>query len=221
MAGGKRKRVRQGELDFRPHGGKRAGAGRNPKGEKAGESHLKRAQLASRFPVHVTVKMGEGLPGMRGPKTRGVLRGCFAKGRERFGFRLVHYSVQHNHLHLLVEGRDRQAISRGMQGLLIRIAKALNKVWGRKGKVFPDRYHDRILRTPREVKNAVRYVLKNAQHHGMVFKDRPDPHTSGAWFDGWRGNSGPFEPSPSPVAKAHTWLMKVGWRRHGLLALNE
>jgi REP element-mobilizing transposase RayT len=189
--GRKRRRSRQGEFDFKPHGGKRAGAGRKPKGERAGVSHLKRAELASRFPVHVTVRLREDVPGARGRKTREVVRAAFRAGRERFGFRLVQYSVQETHLHLLVEGRDREAVSRGMQGLLIRVAKALNKVWGRKGKVFADRYHDRILRTPREVKNAVRYVLKNAQHHGMVFEGRPDPHSSGPWFDGWRGGSGP------------------------------
>ena len=213
--------MRQGELDFRSHGGKRKGAGRKPKGERAGVSHLERAPVASRFPVHVTVRLGEGLPGARGVKTRGVLRAAFRAGRERFGFRLVQYSVQSTHLHLLVEGRDRRAISRGMQGLLIRVAKGLNRVWGRKGKVFADRYHDRILRTPREVRNAVRYVLKNAEHHGMVFRGRPDPHSSGAWFDGWREGRVAGEQEVAPVAEARTWLLGSGWRRHGLLALNE
>ena len=214
-------RVRQREFDFRPHGGKRAGAGRKPNGEQAGVSHLKRANLASRFPVHVTVKMQAGLPSARGARTRPVLREAFRAGSQRFGMRLVHYSVQSTHLHFLVEGADRVAVSRGMQGLLIRVAKALNRAWGRRGKVFADRYHARILRTPKEVRNAVRYVLRNAEHHGMVFGGRPDPHSSGAWFDGWRERSEPFESGPAPVAGAHTWLLRTGWRRHGLLPLQE
>lgn len=80
-----------------------------------------------------------------------MLRTAFAAGSERFGFRLRQYSVQSDHRHLVVEGKDRRALSRGMQGLLIRIAKGLNRLWGRRGTVFADRYHDRILRTPREV----------------------------------------------------------------------
>jgi len=49
----------------------------------------------------------------------------------------------------------------------IRVAKGLNKLWARRGKVFADHYHDRILRTPREVRNALCYVLHNAKKHGL------------------------------------------------------
>ena len=178
---------------------------------------MRRAKLANRFPVHVTVKMCEGLPSARTQLARSVLQGAFRAGKERFGFRLAQYSVQSNHLHLIVEGRDRRAISRGMQGLLIRIAKRLSKLWGRKGQVFADRYHDRILRTPREVRNAVRYVLENAKKHGVRLAGRLDPHSSAEWFDGWRGGASLIDLSTAPVAAAHSWLLRVGWRKHELL----
>ena len=98
-------------------------------------SHDRRAALASRNPVHVTCKLRRGLPTLRRKAEYRVLRGAFAKGCERFGFRLVHYSVQGDHLHLIAEAKDRRALSRGMQGLLVRVAKGLNKLWSRKGSV--------------------------------------------------------------------------------------
>jgi hypothetical protein len=140
--------------------------------------------------------------------------------------RVVHYSVLSNHLHLVVEGRDRRALSRGMQGLAIRIAKRLNRYWDRSGRVFAERYHERALKTPREVRHALAYVLHNARKHGLrVAADGPDPCSSGAWFDGWKGGrrfaaeraGGPFVPIVAP----RTWLLAIGWRRRGLVALDE
>ena len=126
-----------------------------------------------------------------------------------------------NHLHFVVEAADRWALFRGLVGLLTRIARRLNKAWGRRGQVFPDRFHERILRTPLEVKNVLRYVLHNAARHGYaVAHQRPDPCSSGDWFDGWRNFAARF-PAPRPVAFARTWLLRVGWRRHGLLDLPE
>lgn len=220
-------RVPKGVLRFKQRGGARPGAGRKPKGEVAGVRHGVRAALASRYPAHVTVKVRRGLPRLRQAREYAALRAAFAAGCERFGFRLVHYAVLNDHVHMVVEGADREALSRGLQGLLIRVAKALNKVWGRRGKVFADRYHDRVLRTPREVRICLAYVLGNGHRHGRRGGARPgaacDVYTSGPWFDGWservvvRG----LEAVVRPVAGARTWLLGVGWRRGGLLRLDE
>ena len=191
--------------------------------------HLTRAALASRFPVHVTMRIQRGLPGLRTRETYRVLCRAFDKARERAGrleggvFRLVHYSVQNDHLHLICEARNRESLSRGIQGLSTRIAKGLNRFWQRKGKVFADRYHDRILRTPRDVRNVLRYVLNNARKHGLhVSRRRPDAFTSGAWFDGWRDYvPDGFLGLEGPIARAHTWLLSFGWRRHGRISLTE
>ena len=150
-----------------------------------------------------------------------VLREAFKKGREFGAFRLVHFVVLSDHLHLIVEAKDRTALARGMQGLLIRVARRLNALWERSGRVVSDRYHDRILRTPREVRNALGYVLKNAKKHGLRYKSHLDPKSSGAWFDGWRERRASRQPldTESPVAAPHTWLLQKGWRRHGLLPL--
>src|SRR5688572_2419802 len=178
--GGREKRVgRSNQAQFAfPNGwgGRRKGAGPKPRGARPGVSHRARAPLAARFPVEVTMRVKPGLPSLRGLREHAALRAAIVAGCERAGFRLVHYSVQSNHLHLIVEGSCRNGLSRGLQGLAIRMARALNRLWRRLGSVFADRYHDRILRSPREVWNALRYVLNNARKHGAWnSRTRPDP----------------------------------------------
>jgi hypothetical protein len=186
-------------------------------------SHARRDALAARHPVHVTLRLAQGLPSLRRRGTLPALTRCFFEGRERFGFRLVHYAVLANHLHLIVEACDRRVLARGVQSLAIRVAKRLNGLWGRKGKVYADRYHDRILRTPREVRNALVYVMKNARRHGDVRWPTVDPFTSGPWFDGWaeRVDARFWQVVVRPVSQARTWLLAQGWRRHGLVRFGE
>lgn len=159
--------------------------GRRPGRLVAGVSHLGRPVLPRGVPVHVTLRLGSELPGLRRPAERAVLFAAFREGKDRFGFRLVHCSIQANHLHLVAEAADRHCLSRGMQGLAIRMALALNRLWGRSGTVFEDRYHATQLQTPRTVRNALAYVLRNHRRHGNG-RPGPDWFSSGAWFDGWR-----------------------------------
>jgi REP element-mobilizing transposase RayT len=216
-------------------GGRRPGAGRKPKEDQAGVSHRERAALASRFPVHVTVRLRQGLRPLRRRQERVALMAAFAAGctggasSARGGaFRLCHYAILNDHLHLLVEARDREMLARGIQGLLVRIARALNKLWARKGKVFGDRYHGHILRSPREVRHALRYVLQNARKHAAAGRevDVPqaiDVYSSAPWFDGFRETLRirNLEAVIRPVADARTWMLTIGWRRHGLLSVHE
>src|SRR4030088_1574773 len=168
--------ARQLKMTFRTWGGARKGAGRKPKGAKAGVPHLVRPVLKRRFPVHVTWKMGPEVFSLRSQRCFSVLAPAVWAGADQFGFRLVHYSVMGNHVHLLVEASDRQALGRGMKGLGVRIARALNRLMQRRGNVLGDRYHAHILKTPTEVKNARHYLLTNAKkHYGWV---GPDPFAS-------------------------------------------
>jgi hypothetical protein len=125
-----------------------------------------------------------------------------------------------NHLHLLVEAHDGLALARGIQGLSIRMARALNRLLGRRGRVLADRYHARALRTPLEVRRALAYVLNDARWHGIVGPKAAarwlDPYSSAGSFDGWRRASASSD-ATAPVAAARTWLLRIGWRRHGLL----
>ena len=138
--------------------------------------------------------------------------------------RVVHYGFESNHMHLIVEAENWLSLSKGMGGLETRMARGLNKLWQRRGEVFPDRYHSRILRTPREVRNAIAYVLRNSAHHGIEIIG-PDPFSSGRWFDGWKE----AERKPSSrtrelvqhLVRPTTWLLNVGWKRWGLISAFE
>src|SRR6185312_9413301 len=168
--------MRQTSFRFRSRGGRRGRSGRRPVGPRARLRHVKRPALRARFPVHVTWRMREGVWNLRTRRCFTALATAFWGGANRFGFRLVHYSVQGNHVHLLVEAEDEKSLSKGMNGLGTRIARRLNRVMGRKGKVLDDRYHGHILRTPTEVRRARTYLLQNAKkHYGQL---GPDPYTS-------------------------------------------
>lgn len=134
-------------------------------------------------------------------------------------FRVLHFSAQHDHLHLLVEANDPTGFERGVRGLAIRVAKAVNRVLARRGSVWGDRYHARMLRTPREMRNALVYVLDNWRKHVPGARGL-DPRSSAPWFSGWSRPS-PRAGSAAPVAKALTWLAAVGWQRHGLIDVDE
>jgi hypothetical protein len=139
--------------------------------------------------------------------------------------RLIHYSVQSNHLHLIVEADDRACFARGMNALLSPLARALNKLWGRCGQVFPQRYHDEVISTPTQARNALRYVLQNGKKHGVVSQSSIDFCSSAPVFDGWKERpsiaSVPTTPVVAAVAPTSTWLLTIGWRRHGLLDIDE
>ncbi len=140
----------------------------------------------------------------------------------------THFTIFARHLHLIVEAKNKKALSRGMQGLAVRLARRLNRELGRKGRVLEDRYHAHILKTPREVRNTLCYVLRNNARHEMA-RDTDggtagvDQYSSGIYFDGWRGYKPKPRagPDPPPVVGAHTWLLSKGWRRHGLIGLGE
>jgi hypothetical protein len=183
-----------------------------------------------RLPAHVTLRMRDDVPSLRSvPIVREIER-TFAVGCARPGFRLAHYSLQDSHAHLIVEATDREALGRGMKALAARLARAVNRVARRAGPVLAERYHLSLLPTPAQVRNALRYVLLNAHRHAAKARDaiatrvRLDPASSGRWFDGWKrrvpsadDQEPPVSSRPPSVARPRTWLLAVGWRRHGLI----
>lgn len=211
-------------------GGWRPGAGR-PRGRRV--SHGCRERFAARFPLHVTLRVVEGLPSLR---RHGPLR-IVQRALARFGhgerFRVVEYSVLGNHIHLVVEAHDAGALARGMQALEVSLARRLNRHFERRGTFFADRYHARALKTPREVRNALGYVLLNHRHHEArrgeeLARDWIDPFSSAYWFDGWRDPIRLIDPRqrellnvPRPTASPSVWLLTTGWRRWGPLAFDE
>jgi hypothetical protein len=136
--------------------------------------------------------------------------------------RLVQWSAQRDHVHMIVEPDNEKALSRGVQGLCIRLAKSLNKVFHRRGRVFADRYHGVPLRSPRQTRNALAYVLLNARHHaaarGEPLSRALDACSSSPCFEGWTSPRPPTRGLWSDtVSPASTWRLQTGWRRHGLV----
>ncbi len=216
------------ELDLRPAsrwGGLRRGAGRKP-GPVRRDPHRRRAGFAGRYPCHVTLRVRWNVPSLRIARLMREVEASFRRACERGRFRLVAYSIQTDHVHLIVEAASAVDLGRGMKSIGSRIARAVNRVFGRRGPVLADRYHLHVLRTPREVRNAMAYVLLNARRHlaklgrRLSASPRIDPASSGRWFQGGRAPV-PRANDPPAVASARTWLLRVGWQRAGLIGPDE
>jgi putative transposase len=228
-----RKREARGgqmSLRFRTWGGARPGAGR-PRTSKH-IAHTKRERVSRHVPLHVTLRLVGGLPSLREKRTFRVVREVLGEPRAG-GAAIVQYSVQSNHVHLIVEAPDKRGLARGVQALSIRLAKRLNRLFARSGAVFADRFHARSLKTPLEVRRALAYVLNNYRKHAEARGPRlplafVDPCSSALWFDGWdpewtyappdpRATRDPCPSLSRGVVAARAFLLRRAWRRHGLV----
>lgn len=216
---------KQLELPCRTWGGSREGAGRKKtKGRRSNVPHRPRGTHKARHPVHVTLRARKGLPSFREQPLFAAVRESIRRASRSpavgEAFRVVHFSIQRDHVHLIVEATDRSALSRGVQGLTIRVARAVNRTLdGIEGSVWADRYHQHVLETPTEVRNAIVYVLMNAKKHGSELEKGIDPFSSAPWCDGIRGNT--LADTAPPIMAPRTWLAGVGWRRLGLIDSRE
>ncbi len=231
---------RRGQLELAltrakdPRGGRRKGAGRKPRPENARRGlvkHRARPELHHRHPVHVTLRVARGLPSLRNQTVQELLEGTIDRAKKD-GCQVVHYSIQGDHVHLVVEAQDKRELSSGVRRVVIAFARRFNRdVLGRsKGKIWGDRYHRRDLATPREVRNVLVYLFTNAVKHGERGASRfvPDRRSSALGFDGWAGIPakmmqafiGTREPWRPPEAR--TWLLRVGWKKvHGPIVLGD
>ena len=187
-------RAKSRQLELPTWGGRRKGAGRKPV-PRSKVSHRPRPEHIARFPLHVVLRTAPGVPSLRSSLVFAAAGAAIEAGCSRFGMRVVHFSVQGNHIHLIVEASNALSLTRGMQGMMVRIARAVNRTAGRSGRVFDDHYFARELRTPAEVRRAVRYVLDNAMLHAG---DSPRTDTCA---------------SSAPLVAPSTWLLAVGWLR--------
>jgi hypothetical protein len=162
--------------------------------------------------VQVTIRAAPGLPSLRSPRLFGALRRTIARASvDRF--RVIHFSIQQDHAHFIVEGDEARRARGGVHGLAIRLALAVNRVLGRKGKVVGDRYHARPLTTPRQMRTSMVYVLLNFRKH-LRAPAGIDPRSSGQHFSGWQATPAVPEVAPATVQPG-TWMALVGWRRAG------
>jgi putative transposase len=231
--------AKQTEMVFRSRGGKRDGAGRKARPERKGlVAHAARPVLAAKTPVHITMRAVRGTSQLRQELVFKSVRRQLAK-TSRGETRIVHFSVQRDHLHLIVEAPDRATLARRMQGLASGIARVVNGLIKQRGKPFwRGRYHREDLTSPRAVRNCIVYVLMNHRKHQPA--DLWDPHatldpcSSAIWLAGWDPRAGPWlhalrrsalyeklEPSQLPVRRPQFWLTSSGWKRRGLVLPTE
>jgi putative transposase len=221
-------------LPLKSWGGPRKGAGRKPANGRSNTPHRARPEHKSAHPLHVTLRAR--LRPLRSQHVFPTLRLALAQAARRSAaFRVIQFSVQEDHLHLIVEAADKNALSRGMRGLTIRLARQVNQLLSRKGSLWADRWHGRALTSPRQVRNALVYVLGNFRKHSKrTLGPGVDPFSSAVDFDGWRiasvatlplsGRAPPIarsDPHQSAVVAPRTWLARKGWRRRGLIGLEE
>ena len=232
----RRSEAEQLEL-WKPRGGKRRGAGRKPKGRRAGSPHKARPELLARHPVHVVLRVIGAVGNLRRRFTYRAIREATLTTARREDFRIVHVSIQCTHVHLLVEADHKEALASGMQGFQISAAKQLNAAISqgkpgprRRGTVFPDRYHAEVITSPRQARHALNYVLNNWRKHQ---EDRALPmsewkidwFSTAAMFPGWAEYApyeeepflwrGPETYDPLVVYQPRTWLLRDGWRKGG------
>ena len=205
-------------------GGRREGAGRKPTGRRVGVKHRARPFHERQHPVHITWRVAPYVPSLRAGKMARVvgrtIRAVNAShARRGTSFRVVHFSIQPNHLHLIVEAGSKQALAAGLRGLGVWIARRVNLQRGGRGRVLGDRYHAHVLKKPLEVRRAIVYVLQNHLHH-QPSRYIVDECSSARWFDGW-ARALPEPDTPSPVLPATTWLLRAGWRRYGSVRFSE
>jgi len=225
--GSKSKVAEQLELRARTWGGRRKGAGRKPGKGRRTVAHRVRPGLDCRHPLHVTLRVRDGVPSLRRRNAWATIVRAFRDHRGRFGLTVVEYAVLGNHIHLLVEIAEPDSLRRGMRSLCTMLAMRINAVLGCSGKLFPHRYHARALTSPLAVRRGLAYVLLNARKHaaerGRKFAASwIDPRSTAARFTGWRQPvRSAFVEYDFGTAPARTWLLRVGWKRHGPLAIDE
>jgi REP element-mobilizing transposase RayT len=231
---GRRKTPRepQLQLDLRPKtwGGAREGAGRKATGHCLDVPHRVRPELSKHHPVHVVLRTRKDVPRLRRGATMRAIERALRHVLGEHAFRVVHMSIQHNHLHLLVEADDKTALSHGMRSLAISAARAINRVLGRKGRVFAYRYNAKPITNPRQMRNALSYVLNNWRRHHEDMRSAAarqahiDPYSTAIQFAGWKETPRfaiPEGHEPLPSAAPQTWLLRVGWQRYGLISVYE
>jgi REP element-mobilizing transposase RayT len=228
----RRKRKRHVQQELFRRGGKRRGAGRKPKAGHARERHEARPDFKPYHPLHVVMRVVSAVGSLRRREMYKAVRDASITAALRERFRIVHVSLQRDHVHMLVEADDKAALGRGMQGFQISAARNINTALGdgrrrRRGKVFADRYHAEVITSPRQARHSIGYVLGNWRKHredqqGLASTWLVDPFSTGILFPDWKEMEGrawmwPMRATYDPlmVYRPRTWLLSEGWKLGG------
>ena len=201
-------------------GGKRRGAGRRNRAGRV--NHMKRPKVKYSTPLHLTLRLKKDLVNLRCGDVELAFETAAIKAKA-FGLRIVHYSLQNNHVHLIVEAGDNDMLARGMRSFGSCFGKAVRKIVGGKGGVFDGRFHLHVLKNPTEMRNALAYVLQNFSKHSKLLK-HVDRYSSAPYFGDWRqllgSRAGPIlsamgkpPPLPEHLSSPRSWLAQTGWMK--------
>jgi REP element-mobilizing transposase RayT len=210
-------------------GGPRPGSGRKRKADAI--RHDARPEVTRHRPIHVSLRTHRDVGRLRRRDAYRAVRAAVATCLGRRDFRIVHLSIQSNHVHLLVEADDKRALANGLRAFMISGAKRLNAVRGRRGQVFTQRYHAVQIGTPLQARRALAYVLNNWRRHREDL-DGPaqgraslDPYSTAVLFDGWdvpfRRFDVPDWYEPMSVQAPRSWLLTAGWRKHPPIGVRD
>lgn len=195
-------------------GGNRANAGRKNLSKTV--NHMKRERFELKTPLQITLKLKPGLPNLRTKKMLEAFQKALvlAKARE---LRVIHYSLESNHAHLVVECMDNVSLGRAMKSFGSSFGKSVRRIAGGTGSVFVGRYHLRVLRDPTQTRNSLAYVLLNRFKHEHAHVD-DNPFSSGRYFDGWkkligRGAAAKNLELPEYLSTPRSWLAREGWQK--------
>jgi REP element-mobilizing transposase RayT len=236
--GARRARKRHVQQELFKNGGRRKGAGRKPKGSRPGTSHRERPEVKLRHPLHVVLRVVPAVGSLRRREMYRAVREATIVAALRERIRIVHISLQRNHIHLLVEAASKQALARGMQGFQISVAKNINTLLGenrcrrRRGRVFADRYFAEAITSPRRARNALSYIMNNCKHRedqqGQTRTWLVDPFSSGISFPDWKERDDkafmwPIRETYEPlmVRRPESWILREGWKKAGPVSYRE
>jgi REP element-mobilizing transposase RayT len=235
----KRARKRHVQQELFRRGGKRKGAGRKPKGVRAGAAHQARPTVKPYHALHIVMRVVPAVGNMRRRLLYRALRDATITAALRERFRIVHVSIQRTHIHMLAQAKNAAALARGMQGFQISAARHINTALGvdkyrrRRGPVFADRYHLEVIMSPKRARHALSYILNNWRKHredqqGLASTWLVDPFSSGILFPDWKELEGkdvmwPLRETYDPlvVYRPQTWLLLEGWKMHGSLSARD
>ena len=233
-----RARKRHVQQDLFRRGGKRKGAGRKPKGRRAGSRHEKRPLIKPQFALHVVMRVVAAVGNMRRRSLYKAVREATITAALRERIRIVHISIQRTHVHMLLEAEDQLALARGMQGFTISASRHVNTALAirgrrRRGRVFADRYHLEVITSPRRARHALNYVLNNWRKHredqqGLARTWLVDPYSSGIQFPDWleleeKDFMWPIPVSYDPliVRRPRSWVLREGWKLCGPISARD
>jgi len=234
----KRGRKRHIQVELFRRGGKRRGAGRKPKGARAGERHAARPEFKPYHPLHVVMRVVPAVGSLRRRKMYRAIREATITAAMRERFRIVHVSIQRTHIHMIVEADHKAALARGMQGFQISAARHINtalvdRTRRRRGKVFADRYHAKVITSPTQARHALAYVLLNFRKHkedqqGLASTWLVDPFSTAILFPDWKELEDkpvmwPIRATYDPmiVFRPRTWLLAKAWKLVGSISARD